>query len=170
LPVVGNNNGDDLTEGSPVGTSGKPRDFMSASSPPPSGPDRVGQVVASTRRGVVLSTDERTARDELQRCDVDGRGSARSPRSGRGFPPAFVLLTGVSVLTVIVGAVRPGLGMAFAVGLGWLLWRYLPALGDMVEAASDVDDDADPEHPDLCSRDRHDGRQESPVPAREEDR
>jgi hypothetical protein len=56
---------------------------------------------------------------------------------------AFVVLWWVSVSTVIVGAVLPGMGMAAAVGLGWLLWRYLPELGDLVEAASDVEDDDD---------------------------
>ena len=91
----------------------------------------------------MLSTGEQTARDELQRSDVEQWGPARSPRSRRGIPLAFVLLGGVSVSTMIVGAIRPGLGMAFAVGFGWLLWRYLPALGDMLDAASDVDDDAD---------------------------
>jgi hypothetical protein len=91
----------------------------------------------------VLSTGEQTARDELQRSDVEQWGPARSPRSRRLIPLAFVLLGGVSVLTMTVGGIRPGLGMAFAVGFGWLLWRYLPVLGDMLDAASDVDDDAD---------------------------
>ena len=62
-------------------------------------------------------------------------------------PFVYVVLWWVSVLTVIVGAIRPGLGMAFAVGLVWLLWRYLPELGDMLEAASDVADDGDNRDP-----------------------
>jgi hypothetical protein len=33
--------------------------------------------------------------------------------------------------------------MAVAVGMGWLLWRYLPTLGDWLEDASDVADDGD---------------------------
>jgi hypothetical protein len=51
------------------------------------------------------------------------------------------------VLTVIVGAILPGLGMAAAVGLGWVLWRYMPELGDMLEPASDVADDGDNRDP-----------------------
>jgi hypothetical protein len=39
------------------------------------------------------------------------------------------------------------MGMAAAVGLGWLVWRYLPELRDMLEAASDVDDDGDTRDP-----------------------
>ena len=56
---------------------------------------------------------------------------------------AFVVLMWVSVLTVIVGANLPGLGMAAAVGLGWLLSRYLPGLGDTSEAVSDASDEGD---------------------------
>jgi len=56
---------------------------------------------------------------------------------------ALVVLWWISVLTVIAGAILPGLGMAAAVGLGWLLWRYQPTLGDMLQAASDVADDGD---------------------------
>jgi hypothetical protein len=95
----------------------------------------------------VLSAGGQTAFDELQRHDTEQVGSARSPRSQRKTPLAFVVLWWVSVLTVTAGAVRPGLGMAFAVGLGWLLWRYLPELGDMLEAASDVADDGDDRDP-----------------------
>ena len=47
--------------------------------------------------------------------------------------------------------------MAFAVGFGWLLWRYLPELGDMLEAASDVADDGDTRDPPL----RGEGRSRS---------
>jgi hypothetical protein len=36
---------------------------------------------------------------------------------------AFVVLWWISVSTMIVGAILPGMGMAAAVGLGWLLWR-----------------------------------------------
>jgi len=56
---------------------------------------------------------------------------------------AFVVLWWISVLTVIAGAILPGMGMAAAVGLGWLLWRYLPTLADMLQAASEVVDDGD---------------------------
>jgi uncharacterized membrane protein len=59
----------------------------------------------------------------------------------------FVVLWWISVLTVIVGAILPGMGMAVAVGLGWLLWRYVPTLADMLEAASDVADDDDDRDP-----------------------
>jgi hypothetical protein len=65
---------------------------------------------------------------------------------------AFVVLWWISVATVIVGAILPGailpgMGMAAAVGLGWLLWRYVPTLGDMLEAASEVNDDGDNRDP-----------------------
>ena len=46
-------------------------------------------------------------------------------------------------MTVIVGAILLGISMAVAVGLGWLLWRYVPTLADMLEAASEVADDDD---------------------------
>jgi hypothetical protein len=94
----------------------------------------------------VLSADEQKAFDELRR-HTERVGSARPPRSGRKTPLAFVVLWWVSVLTVIVGAILPGMGMAAAVGLGWLLWRYVPELGDMLEAASDVADDGDDRDP-----------------------
>jgi hypothetical protein len=58
-------------------------------------------------------------------------------------PVAFVVLWWISVLTVIAGAVLPGMGMAAAVGLGWLLWRYLPTSADMLQAESEVVDDGD---------------------------
>ena len=95
----------------------------------------------------MLSTGEHKAFDELHHHHTERVGPACSPRSQRRTPLAFVVLWWVSVLTVIVGAIRPGLGMAFAVGLGWLLWRYLPELGDVLEAASDVDDDGDNRDP-----------------------
>jgi hypothetical protein len=61
---------------------------------------------------------------------------------------AFVVLMWVSVLAVIVGASLPALGMAAAVGIGWLLLRYLPGLADTPEAASDAPrDGADHERP-----------------------
>jgi hypothetical protein len=91
----------------------------------------------------VLSADEQKAFDELQRHHTEQVGRSRSPRSQRKTPLAFVVLWWVSVFTVIFGAVLPGMGLAAAVGLGWLLWRYLPELGDMLEAASDVADDDD---------------------------
>ena len=98
----------------------------------------------------MLSAGEKQAIDELQRHDVEQMKPARSPRSRPKTPIAFVVLWWVSVLAVIAGATRPGLGMAFAVGFGWLLWRYLPALGDVLEAAIDMDDDGD-------DRDSHGG-------------
>jgi hypothetical protein len=60
---------------------------------------------------------------------------------------SFVVLWWISMLTMIVGAILPGMGMAAAVGLGWLLWRYVPTLGDMLEAASEVNDDGDNRDP-----------------------
>ena len=47
------------------------------------------------------------------------------------------------MLSVIVGANLPGLGMAAAVVLGWLLWRYLPGMADMSDAVSDAPGDGD---------------------------
>jgi hypothetical protein len=86
----------------------------------------------------VLSVDEQKAFAEFERQHTNP-----SPRFPRRTPPAFVVLWWIALLTVLVGAVLPGLGMAVAVGLGWLLWRYLPALGDMLEEASEVADDRD---------------------------
>jgi hypothetical protein len=51
---------------------------------------------------------------------------------------AFVVLWWISVVAVIAGAKLTGRGMAAAVGVGWLLWRFLPGLDDMSEAASDA--------------------------------
>jgi hypothetical protein len=104
-------------------------------------------VVAFTEEGVVLSADERKAFDELRRHHTEQGKATLSSRSQRQAPPAFVVLWWVSVLTVIVGAILPGMGMAAAVGLGWLLWRYLPELGDMVKAASDLAGDGDNRDP-----------------------
>jgi hypothetical protein len=42
----------------------------------------------------------------------------------------FVVLMWVSVLSVIVGADLPGFGLAAAVGVGWLLLRFLPGVAD----------------------------------------
>jgi hypothetical protein len=47
------------------------------------------------------------------------------------------------VVAVIVGANLPGLGMAAAVGLGWLLLCYLPGLEDTTEAVSGASDERD---------------------------
>jgi len=77
---------------------------------------------------------------------------------------AFVVLWWVSVFMVILGAPLPGMGMAVAVGLGWLLWRYVPELGDVVEAASDLGEDGD-DHDQRWGRgadeEPRDGRHES---------
>jgi hypothetical protein len=89
------------------------------------------------RRCLVLSADEHKAFAELRR-NTEQVGAARPSRKT---PLGFVVLWGISVLTVIVGATLPGIGMAVAVGLGWLLWRYVPTLADMLEAASEVSDD-----------------------------
>lgn len=91
----------------------------------------------------MLSAVEQKAVAERQPHHGDHVGITRSPRARRKAPLAFVVLWWVSVLSVIVGAKLPGLGMAAAVGLGWLLWRYLPGIGDMSEAASDAPDDGD---------------------------
>ena len=95
----------------------------------------------------MLNADEQRAFDEIRRHHTEYVGASRTPRSPRKTPLAFVVLWWVSVLTVIVGAILPGMGMAAAVGLAWLVWRYLPELGDMLEAASDVDDDGDTRDP-----------------------
>jgi hypothetical protein len=94
----------------------------------------------------VLSADEQRAFEEIQRHDTGQVGTTRSTHSQRRTPLAFVVLWWISVLTVIVGAILPGMGMAAAVGLGWLLWRYVPEVGEMLEAASDVADDDDNRH------------------------
>ena len=99
----------------------------------------------------MLSVDEQKAVAELQPQHTDHVGTTRSPRARRKAPLAFVVLWWVSVLSVIVGANLPGLGMAAAVGLGWLLWRYLPGMGDMSEAVSDAPGDGD-------DRDQRSGR------------
>jgi hypothetical protein len=90
-------------------------------------------VVASPEEGVVLGIDEQENCDARQRRDTEQRK----------IPLAFVVLAAISLVTIVIGAVRPGLGMAFAVGFGWLLWRYLPALGDLLVAASDGEHGAD---------------------------
>jgi hypothetical protein len=95
----------------------------------------------------VLSADEQRVFDQMQRHHAEQVGTTRSPRSQRKTPLAFVVLWWVSVLTVIVGEILPGMGMAAAVGFGWLIWRYLPELGDMLEAASDVADEGDTRDP-----------------------
>jgi len=95
----------------------------------------------------VLSPGEEKAFDELQRHYTDGSDDLRPPRSPRRTPSAFVVLWWISLLLVIVGATVPGLAMAAAVGLGWLLWRYVPEWGDFVEAASEASDDAEDRAP-----------------------
>ena len=91
----------------------------------------------------MLSPDEQKAFDELRR-NTEQVSATRPPRKT---PLGFVVLWWISVLTVIVGATVPGLAMAAAVGLGWLLWRYVPELGDILEAASEASDDADDRAP-----------------------
>jgi hypothetical protein len=103
--------------------------------------------VAITKESVVLSTDEQKAFCEPQRHHADQVEATRAHHSQRKTPLAFVVLWWVGVLTVIIGGLLPGMGMAAAVGLGWLLWRYMPELGDMVQAASDVGDDGDNRDP-----------------------
>lgn len=85
----------------------------------------------------MLSVGEQKTLVEPQRRDP-GRVEVPRPRRSRPKAPlAFVVLWWFSVLAVIVGANLPALGMAAAVGLGWLLLRYLPGLEDTSEAASD---------------------------------
>ena len=118
-------------------------------------PDCVGP---ATRRCVVLGLDEHKAAAERQ--DRRREQATRSARARRKSPAAFVVLWWLSVLTMIVGAILPGLAMATAVAVGWLLWRFLPELGDMVEAASDLSDDVD-------DPDRRDGRRDRTSPRKE---
>ena len=86
----------------------------------------------------MLSAVEQKAVAERQPRHRDHVGITRSPHARRKAPLAFVVLWWVSVLSVIVGAKLPGLGMAAAVGLGWLLLRFLPGVADASEAASDA--------------------------------
>ena len=108
----------------------------------------------------MLGSGEQQAIDERQLHDGEHETAARSPRSRPRTPFAFVVLWWVSVATVIVGATRPGLGMAFAVGFGWLLWRYLPALGDVLTAArppngaTSCNTERGKHHDDPCDRPR----------------
>jgi hypothetical protein len=105
--------------------------------------DDKGTPLETRERGcVVLSPDEEKVFDEIQRQHTE-RGERLRPPRRRQTPLAFVVLWWVSLFTVIVGATRPGLGMATAVGLGWLLWRYLPELGDILQAVSTASDGAD---------------------------
>jgi hypothetical protein len=90
----------------------------------------------------VLSSDEEKAFVEIQRHHTE-RGEGLRPPRRRQTPPAFVGLWWVSLFSVIVGATTLGLGMATAVGPGWLLWRYLPEPGDILKAASAASDGAD---------------------------
>ena len=99
----------------------------------------------------MLIANERMTFSELQPHHTNHVGTTRSPRARRKAPLAFVVLWWVSVFSVIVGASLPGLGIAAAVGLGWLLWRNLPGLGDMSEASSAAPGDGD-------DRDQRSGR------------
>jgi hypothetical protein len=101
-------------------------------------------VASLAEEGVVPIAVDEKAIEELGRHHTDRVGPGSSPRSPRKTPSAFVVLWWIAVFTVIFGAVRPGLGMGFAVALGWLLWRFLPTLGDLLEDASEVDDYRDP--------------------------
>jgi hypothetical protein len=165
LPGVGNNNLNDVTEGSPTRPWGRAPDFSQrvrhsvraeqrsliepdhSYDPQNSDPLFASGWSKSPRRSVVLSADEQRVFDQIQRHHAERVETTRSPHSQRKTPLAFVVLWWVSVLTVIVGAILPGMGMAAAVGFGWLIWRYLPELGDMLEAASDVADDGDTRDP-----------------------
>jgi hypothetical protein len=146
LPSIGNNDLDDVTEGSPTGVSGTPQ-YLSQEIRHDLRADKQTPRRNHQRRCVVLSPGEQKAFDELQRQYTDRGGDLRPPRSRRRTPSAFVVLWWVSLLTVIVGATVPGLAMAATVGLGWLLWRYMPELGDILEAASEASDDADDRAP-----------------------
>lgn len=84
----------------------------------------------------MLSVGEQKSVAELERQDTLSARGTRPPRSRRKTPLAFVVLMWVSVVAVIVGANLPGLGMAAAVGLGWLLLRFLPGLEDTTVARS----------------------------------
>lgn len=88
---------------------------------------------------MLTAVEQQLADDQLPR-DAEPLRCAPRPRKS---PFVFTALWWVSVLTMTVGAVRPGLGMAFAVGFSWLLWRYLPVLGNALEAVSAVDDERD---------------------------
>jgi len=91
----------------------------------------------------VLSPGEQKAFDELRRHHTEDSGDLRPLRSRRRTPGAFIVLWWVSILTVILGEIVAGLAIAAVVGLGWLLWRHLPALGDLLQSASEVADAAD---------------------------
>ncbi len=64
-------------------------------------------------------------------------GPPTHPVPRRKTPSAFVVLLGVSALMVLLGATLAGIGMAVAVVLGWLLWRYVPEVEGLSDAASD---------------------------------
>jgi len=87
----------------------------------------------------VPRADEQKGFGELRK-NTEQVEPSRPPRKT---PFGFVVLWWISVLTVIVGAILPGIGMAAVVGLAWLLWRYAPTLVDMLEAAAEVADDDD---------------------------
>lgn len=71
----------------------------------------------------MLANDEQDLFNAMHRYQAD-RMAARSQRDERRTPMAFVVLAWVSAVAVIFGAILPGLAMAAAVGLGWLMWRY----------------------------------------------
>jgi hypothetical protein len=91
------------------------------------------------RRCVVLSAEPKAVH-EPQRHYTDGVGGPRPPRPRRRTPLPFNVLWWVSVLTMIFGAVLPGLAMAGAVGLGWLVWRYTAQSGEALGAGPEVAD------------------------------
>jgi Flp pilus assembly protein TadB len=95
----------------------------------------------------VLSADEQKVFDELVRHHTEESGDLGPSRSLRTTPGAFIVLWWVSILTVILGQIVAGLAIAAVVGLAWLLWRHLPALGDLLESASEVADAADDRDP-----------------------
>jgi hypothetical protein len=78
----------------------------------------------------VFSLHDQHVLDEARRHHTAHVAAHRSLRSRPKTPVAFAVLGWVSVFTVVVGAVLPGLAMAAAVGLGWLMWRYVSPRSD----------------------------------------
>jgi hypothetical protein len=92
------------------------------------------------RRRPVLSIQDQQVVDDRPPL-ADGGAPARRGRARPRTPTAFVVVLFISVLAVIGGAVWPGLGMAVAVALGWSIWRYVPSVADLADAADPGDDE-----------------------------